>query len=435
MRNYIMPYIFLGSAFTLSIFIIVATPQLQRHDGFDSAAQHSSILRGQGNVSLAPVSHLNPPFDYCLFPEHSLSWQRPIYSRLETDLRKYSNMGVNERVEYIRRCKNSHGSCTFVSIRKSQILIVQSAPGFENRNLEILMQLERVLDKFSPMPDLDFAIDHDDGMSDTGYSPIFMLCSFIQAPQGIMIPDFSFFDWPTSRCPGEQSRLFEDFVRNATTRLYDLKRSPNTFINKKRNDLFWRGAALMNTRREKQLESILNASGQFNQSINARLMNWDSPDLSTECVTMHDHCDHRFLLHLQGNTYSSRLKYLLLCGSIVFMPQQEYEEWWHPAIPSLDMANEDNEILVHLRGDVSDFEEKFAEFHSEDSGPVADRIHRMSHRVLQFATEVFSERSVDCYWGSVLIGAARAWGRLLDKDVGVTLDELLLDPFSPFSNL
>ena len=160
------------------------------------------------------------------------------------------------------------------------------------------------------------------------------------------------------------------------------------------------------------------------------MLDWQSEG----CVTMHDHCSHRFLLHLQGNTYSSRLKYLLLCGSAVFMPQQEFEEWWYPAIPCADTADEDNEILIHVKDDMSDFGKKFIEVYDRES--INPRIPRMSRRALEFANEVFSQNSVDCYWGSVIIGAGKAWGRILDADhPGKPVEEVFVDVPVEFSEL
>ncbi len=42
----------------------------------------------------------------------------------------------------------------------------------------------------------------------------------------------------------------------------------------------------------------------------------------------------RYLLHMRGQTYSARLKYLLACGSAVVFPwlSEEPQEWWYPAL-------------------------------------------------------------------------------------------------------
>lgn len=39
-------------------------------------------------------------------------------------------------------------------------------------------------------------------------------------------------------------------------------------------------------------------------------------------------------MHLTGGTYSSRLKYLLLCGSVVFHERDTvFKEWWYEFLP------------------------------------------------------------------------------------------------------
>ncbi len=278
---------------------------------------------------------------------------------------------------------------------------------------------------------MDFAIDHDDGLQDTGGLPVFMLSTYLQAPQGIMIPDFSFYDWPTSRCPGENSRAFSDFIANASERLRIARIDSSGFVQAKSSDLFWRGAPLLNPKRSEQLGNLSNLSEIPVGFLNAELLEWQQDG----CVTLHDHCKHRYLLHLQGNTYSSRLKYLMLCGSVVFMPQQEYEEWWYPAITSEDQINEDNEVVVHLKNDMSNFASKLALYKDTEGDRVTNRSVRISMRALEFATEVFSENSVDCYWASLLIGASKSWGRILEGTKGRPIDLVLENLTEEFSEL
>ncbi len=43
--------------------------------------------------------------------------------------------------------------------------------------------------------------------------------------------------------------------------------------------------------------------------------------LHNEYRTLEEHCNHKYLLHLEGNTFSGRLKYLLLCASPVIYVQ------------------------------------------------------------------------------------------------------------------
>ncbi|KAJ1470053.1 hypothetical protein T484DRAFT_1849294 [Baffinella frigidus] len=39
-------------------------------------------------------------------------------------------------------------------------------------------------------------------------------------------------------------------------------------------------------------------------------------------VTLRDHCRYKYLANIAGATYSARLKYLLLCGSVLFQVQR-----------------------------------------------------------------------------------------------------------------
>lgn len=397
----------------------------------------SSLTPDPASLDLSPLSLLNPPGDYCMFAPHAKKLLTPIYTRLEQEFRKYANMNRVERQSYLTRCKESPDSCTFISIRAGKVYIVQSGRGFENRNHETLSLLARITSMFELLPDVDFAIDHDDGKQDTGFLPRFMFASFIQAPQGIMIPDFSFFDWKTSLCPGEFSRSFDEFLNNATFRVRRMEYDPADFLSKKRDDLFWRGAPLNNPKRNEQLEAILRTSSLPAQVLNLKFMEWTDRNgvrSANGCVSMHDHCAHRYLLHLQGNTYSSRLKYLLLCGSVVFMPQQEYEEWWYPAIPGADSAIASNEIVIHVKSDVSDLDSKVDLFRDE-SGDPTERATQTALRSLNFSLTVFSHQSVNCYWGSVIIGAARAWGRIINGTRGKPIDEVLNHPSEQFSYL
>merc|ERR1711879_381238 len=50
--------------------------------------------------------------------------------------------------------------------------------------------------------------------------------------------------------------------------------------------------------------------------------------------TREQHCHYKYLLHLPGTSgsFSSRLRYLLPCASVVIMPQQAFYEFWYPML-------------------------------------------------------------------------------------------------------
>jgi Glycosyl transferase family 90 len=51
-------------------------------------------------------------------------------------------------------------------------------------------------------------------------------------------------------------------------------------------------------------------------------------------VSLGDHCEFKYLLHLGGHTYSNRLKWLMLCNSTVVVPRDErgWVEFYYDAL-------------------------------------------------------------------------------------------------------
>ena len=60
-----------------------------------------------------------------------------------------------------------------------------------------------------------------------------------------------------------------------------------------------------------------------------QLVNRTSAEERPRFVSLADHCRHKLLLHLAGNTYAARLKYLLACGAAVVAPESVWSEFWH----------------------------------------------------------------------------------------------------------
>ena len=48
--------------------------------------------------------------------------------------------------------------------------------------------------------------------------------------------------------------------------------------------------------------------------------------------TIHTSSRIRYLIHTQGATYSAGLRYTLACGSVVFIFENKYQEFYYPAL-------------------------------------------------------------------------------------------------------
>jgi hypothetical protein len=375
------------------------------------------------------ISELSPSSNLCRFNERRFSRLRPIYARLEKRMALFRDSNIDYRSEYISRCKQDSENCQSLSVRNGELRIHQMGTGYETRHSDLIRMLNRLRQHLVDIPDVNFMVDTSDGGYDTQVLPMMMINDHIKKPRGIMVPDWSFYDWPTSRCPGERTRRFTEFLINSTNRYNDLMRGPRM---SKTPKMFWRGAKLDNPVREDQLNKIL---GTRPDSIPAdfydiEIMRWifnniEGSNEADNCVTMHEHCQYQFLLHLRGNTSSNRLKYLLLCGSIVIMPEQDFEEWWSPAIPP--------GLIVRVKDDVSDIHDRIAELYNPD-GNLSDRVLSMSRETLEFALDVFSQKNVDCYWVTVLNAAAKTWGFFLNS-TGRSVEEALREPNKSFSDL
>ena len=74
--------------------------------------------------------------------------------------------------------------------------------------------------------------------------------------------------------------------------------------------------------------------------------------LPSRYTTLPDHCDYKYMLDLQGNGYSARVKFLLHTKRPLFYQQRKFHEYWFWSL----------EPFVHyipVKEDLSDFQEMF----------------------------------------------------------------------------
>lgn len=133
---------------------------------------------------------------------------------------------------------------------------------------------------------------------------------------------------------------------------------------------------------------------------------WEASD-DQAFVPLHEQCNHKYLLHTAGFSYSAGLKYKLACGSVVFYTDSTYSEWYYPAL-------EDGVHVIRLPGkklenhpnaDLSEFEhiavpiiKAVIEATNNSTEEVA-----LASGARQFAEENLSVEAVSCYWMAVLM--------------------------------
>lgn len=75
--------------------------------------------------------------------------------------------------------------------------------------------------------------------------------------------------------------------------------------------LFWRGALMIDLRKE-----FVDIASQYSWGAVSSL---DWRELNGELLSPEEHCQYKFLGHVEGWAYSGRLKYLQQCRSVVIV--------------------------------------------------------------------------------------------------------------------
>ena len=113
-------------------------------------------------------------------------------------------------------------------------------------------------------------------------------------------------------------------------------------------------------------------------------------------VGLPDHCKSKYLLNWPGNSYSARLKYLMLCGSVVVHSDNDWFEFYYPLlthgqqIMKLGLLTEPRDISHNLTALVQ---------HLQQSPTRSQEIALAGQR---FAYDVLSHDNIQQYWYKLL---------------------------------
>jgi len=345
----------------------------------------------KSSYSQSQDTALNMCGDFKGYPAHE-EFHR--FEALKNHRENPSSWSPRRKKEYFHWCQELKFACMRVQIRNGRIFVRHLYPGYQSRHRATLLALYRVSMRFH-LPDADIILELSDGMWDMQGLPIFRIARPAGARvEGVLYPDFTFYNWPESVCKDlshDYEYLFEQY-----------KKASSLPFEKREGTLFWRGGQVHNPIRPKVVDMMkdLKKSGdETSQHIDIEFMQWVSASTTGDnimpgCVGLVDACRYKYLAFLEGNTYSSRLKYLLLCGSVVFMNPVTWHEWWTQQLTS--------EHVAQVRPDWTDSKEKFEQvLKSEDGGA------QIAAAGIRFARENLSPEKVDCYWKLLIDKANR----------------------------
>lgn len=320
-----------------------------------------------------------------------------LYKQAETDFQRYRAGLTNQQHEaYEAFCEKyaKHG-CMTIIIVQGRIFVRHFFPGYQSRHRITLHAIYRVAQRFGPLPDVQFVVEVTDGMFYQFDLPLFVVARPRAAQTGVLYPDFTFYSWPEAVCPPERSHaygyLYNQYARDAM----GAELQPEADWSRRQDTLFWRGGRVANNARTQAVNTLQGKPG-----VDVAFMEWHNTSITggngaPGCVGLHDHCKYRYLAFLNGNTYSSRFKYQLLCGSCVFASAQDWIEWW----THLFAAEED---YIQVNPDWSDSPQRLAQVRARPDGG-----RKVAESGRRKALEVLSEDAVDCYWFRLIREAAK----------------------------
>jgi len=125
------------------------------------------------------------------------------------------------------------------------------------------------------------------------------------------IPDFSFHIWPEAN--------ITSYTEECAKIQYHSKKPPI------HNKLFWAGN--LSTHFTRQL--FYNAFKDDTSRFEIHVVDTSKKDYMLNIVPMYEQLDYKYLIDLQGNGYSGRLKYLLHSGRLLFIQERKWKSYYH----------------------------------------------------------------------------------------------------------
>jgi hypothetical protein len=253
----------------------------------------------------------------------------PLYTRITTDFRSFKTFQLTDFNELLKACPRCH----HLQVIDGKLYDVprSTSTDYQTRSKSVKTLFKYVIDTFNDIPNMEFLIHAGDSVDMTRNVTHPLKCpvfGFARKKNDILnsaytdgvvsIPCFSFWNWPEAEITRWNEKIIS--IKQAGDK--------KTF-DKKESKLFWRGA------QTGQRDKFVSITEKYRQKMDVSFMNWERSEFQAlpihkEYRTLEQHCDYKYLLHLEGKTYSGRLKYLLLCGSpVIFAKIAGWEEFWY----------------------------------------------------------------------------------------------------------
>jgi hypothetical protein len=288
-----------------------------------------------------------------------------------------------------------------------QLYVITANDGINSRRLATLHSLHQaIITSPHPLPNSEFALATGDKLEGGYLAWAFARDVGETTNSTWLMPDFGHWSWPEPKVGSFIEALLKADDVDAE---YISPRDGRYSLDGKENKLVWRGADLGLDIRK----GLFDATKDKPWS-NIKTVDWGNPEsVKNDLLTMADHCRYKFLAHVEGYSYSGRLKYLQACHSVIIAHKLNWVQHYHPLMVSQGPLQN----FVEIKRDWSDLEEKI-EFLMKNPAK-AEEIAARSREIWR---RYLSPAATNCYWRRLLV----AWGELLDFDPQFYSDSITL---------
>jgi hypothetical protein len=255
-----------------------------------------------------------------------------------------------------------------------------------------------------PIPNIEFTFNVDD-VAPAGL-PQWTYARKVDELDSWLMPDFGFWSWPETKVGS-----YDEVQQKAIAMEHGIKGSMSIKSDKiatngpydwkhKVSKVMWRGATMGLEVRERLINVTKNKSWA-----DVKELNWhDTESMTHDLKSMAQHCQYRYLVHTEGNSYSGRLKYLQNCESVLIA----HKLVWVQHTQHLMKSYGPDQNFVEVARDFSDLESTMKELQRDEKK--AKRIAENSRKI--FRDRYLSPAAETCYWRQLM----REWANVQTFD-------------------
>lgn len=266
-------------------------------------------------------------------------------------------------------------------IYDNKLYVIGKTGGIYSRELATLHAIHRAaLTSPEALPNIEFAFNADDRIPSV---PLWGYARREEDTHIWLIPDFGYYSWPETKVGTMGEVRMKAEIE---------EQSGSWSWNKKHPQLFWRGATMGLSLRERLIDTTRDKPWA-----DIRALDWHNKESMTKDLkSMPEHCQYKYLMQTEGNSYSGRLKYLQNCRSVIVSHPLDWIEHHHPLMES----SGPNQNYVEVERSFDNLEQTILSLERDQSQ--AERIAENSKRT--FREHYLTPAAEACYWRKLIHG-------------------------------